>query len=163
MISAVDLLPTFCDLADASGSDQMEGRSLLAPRHEGRSGRGILGEYLSEGVCQPMRYAVCDRLKYVYVHEHPELLFDLDRDPSETENRLNDPAYAGRLEHLRSMVHEGWDPTNLREQVLASQQRRRGRQAENPDPGWDVRPDFDETGLYVRRRNAQATNEERRL
>lgn len=162
-VSLLDLAPTFCDLADVSGSDRMEGHSLLAPRHEGRGGRGILGEYLSEGVCQPMRYAVCDRLKYVYVHEHPELLFDLDRDPNETENRLNDPAYAGRLEHLRSMVHEGWDATSLREQVLASQQRRRGRQADNPDPGWDVRPDFDETRLYVRRQNAQKTNEERRL
>ena len=110
-----------------------------------------------------MRYAVRDRLKYVYVHEHPELLFDLDRDPAETVSRLNDPAYADSLALLRSLVHDHWDPAILREQVLASQQRRRERQANNPNPGWDVRPDFDQTRLYVRRRNAQATNEERRF
>jgi choline-sulfatase len=161
-VSLLDLAPTFCDLADLTTPNQMEGRSLLAPRHEGSEGAGILGEYLSEGVCQPMRYAVCDRLKYVYVHESAELLFDLDQDPDEMENQLNNPVYADRLNHLRALVHEDWDPAAQREEVLASQRRRRALHAENPDPGWDVQPDFDPTSQFVRRRNAQKTNEEHR-
>jgi len=163
-VSLLDLFPTFLDLSNTEPDAPIDGHSL-APVLKGK-GEGerdaVLIEYLSEGVCQPLRAAVRNRLKYVHVHGEEEQLFDLDADPLEQSNRIDDPAYADRCDALRSQVHRNYDPISLRNEVLASQQKRRQSHAANPFPGWDVAPDFDPADQYVRRNNAQVTNIEHR-
>jgi choline-sulfatase len=182
-VSLLDLFPTFLELAipisngTASnslaprwgGEGQGEGASLMSAIHgdDSLSARPILGEYLSEGVCQPMRYIVQDRLKYVHVHDtQPELLFDLTLDPHETINLIDDPAYTDRLTPLRTALHENWNPAAQRETILASQQHRREthrQMQERGEASWDVPPDIDPSPQYVRPQNAHATNDARRL
>ena len=171
-VSLVDLLPTFLELAD------LEDRQVIEAGVDGDSLCGLLGgesrpwkdyallEYYSEGVCQPMRAAVSDRLKYVYVHEETPQLFDLAKDPNELNNCIADAQYHERLQGLRQLVHHDWDPEELRRQVLCSQRNRRyinqARTSGRAEP-WDVRPYFDPSQQYVRRDNAQLTNAKRRL
>lgn len=171
-VSLVDLMPTFLEVAGLEDhpvvGEGLDGESLcgmLAGRDERRT-PGILSEYYSEGVVQPMRMAVRDRLKYVYVHEHAEQLFDLRADPDELVNCIDDPSYAERLAELRRMVHDGWDAAQMREQVIAGQQRRqwiKEAQRDGDKPVWDVTPSFDPSQQYVRENNAQITNESRRV
>ncbi len=180
-VSLLDLFPTFLDLAGASADQphflplppgmgaKTRGASLtpfLRGDADAGGRRGVLTEYFSEGVCQPMRAAIQHRLKYVHVHEEPELLFDLETDAHETVNRIEDPAYADRLQSLKTIVHENYDPAAMREAILASQQRRRRLHRLTTETGaasWDVQPDIDPATQYVRTQDAQATNAARRF
>ena len=162
-VSLVDLMPTFIELSGRELPDSLAGESLgrmLTGEDAARD--GIVCEYYSEGVIQPMRMAVADGVKYVYVHEHEEQLFDLNKDPDELENRMTDAAYADRLADLKKLVHDGWNPAALREEIIASQQRRMMIRAVGGQ-AWDVAPSFDPGAQYVRKKNAQVTNEERRV
>ena len=166
-VSLVDLFPTFVEL---SGRDdwrevesQVDGQSLCAllRGEERKRAQGAVSEYYSEGVCQPMRLAVIDRLKYVYVHKEEPLLFDLAQDPNEMNNCLADPSYVDRLEPLKHLVHDDWDPKEMRRRVLDSQRRRQlihEAMAHGRDESWDVEPHIDASQQYVRHKNAQATN-----
>jgi choline-sulfatase len=170
--SLVDLLPTLAELAGLPDWREVEasadGDSLCGLlRGEGRGWKNVaLSEYYSEGVCQPMRLAVRDGIKYVYVHQEAPLLFDLNRDPHELENRIDDPAYAGRLETLERIVHDGWDGNAIRARVIESQQRRRvinEAMAQGRHERWDVQPHFDATEQYVRHYDAAETSRRKRF
>jgi len=166
-VSLVDLFPTFLELSGLDGwrdiEKQVDGDSLCGLlRGESRPWKDhALSEYYSEGVVQPMRMVVRGGLKYVYVHHEAPQLFDLLTDPHELENVIDDAAYFDRLAGLKPLVHEGWDPDALREQVIASQQRRltilESLSHGQPHP-WDVQPHFDATRQYVRQADAQVTN-----
>ncbi|MGB0578506.1 MAG: choline-sulfatase [Limisphaerales bacterium] len=162
-VSLVDLMPTFIELAGGEVPDSLAGESLGRMLNgEDTERHGVISEYYSEGVIQPMRMAVSGGVKYVYVHEQEEQLFDLKEDPNELENRIADVAYAGQLAELKKLVHEGWDPDAIREEIIESQQRRLIiRQVEKPS--WDVAPSFDPSSQYVRKKNAQVTNIEQRV
>jgi len=171
-VSLLDLCPTLLDLA--SLGDRQEVQEDL----DGHSFAGLLRgdsqdwkdyavcEYYSEGVVRPLRMAVRDHLKYVYVHEEEPRLFDLESDPHEETNVIDEPAYGDRLADLRRLVHDAWDPEGTHERILASQRERgwineamdRGRPAE-----WDLQPHFDATKQYVRQFDAQKTSEMMRV
>jgi choline-sulfatase len=167
-VSLIDLFPTFLELAGlddwAEIQEAVDGDSLGGLLRDDASGSWkdyALGEYYSEGVCQPMRMAVSDRLKYVYVHNEPSQLFDLEKDPHELNNCIGDPVYADRFVALRAKVHNGWDPDEMRARVIESQQRRRYINAAMEHGGpehWDVQPYFDATEQYVREYDSQRTN-----
>ena len=170
-VSLVDLLPTFAEMAGLGDwrevQETVDGDSLcgLLRGERGDWKNYALSEYYSEGVCQPMRMAVRGGLKYVYVHGEEPQLFDLDRDPHELENRADDPAYGERLVELQRLVHEGWDPAELRARVIESQQRRHvinEAMAQGRPEHWDVQPHFDASEQYVRRYDAAETSRRRR-
>jgi choline-sulfatase len=167
-VSLVDLMPTFLELsglADSSAVEEQLAGESLCPMLEGRDKRkraGVISEYYSEGVVQPMRMAVRDGLKYVFVNEHDEQLFDLKADPDELNNCVGDESYGDRLEGLRALVHGDWDPDEIRARVIESQ-RRRLLIRDTGRPGWDAAPGFEPSEQYVRTKNAQVTNIERRL
>lgn len=171
-VSLVDLMPTFLELGELEDAAEVEaslaGESLcgMLAGNDSRKQAGIVAEYYSEGVIQPMRMAVADGVKYVYVHEHEEQLFDLNEDPHELENRIADPSYTAGLAALKRRVHDDWDPVEVRREIIGSQQRRRTIREANQDGrgrSWDVAPSFDPGEQYVRRRNAQVTNEQQRV
>ena len=170
-VSLIDLFPTFCELAGRT-PDTASGNSLcglLSGMDESSAWKDLaICEYLSEGVCEPMRMIVSDRgrWKYVHVRGHDELLFDLQEDPLEQRNLALAPEHQTRRQILREQLLTNWDPDIVREHVIASQQRRRtinlAHQA-NPDLSWDVQPDFDARQQYVRKQNAQEANVTQRI
>ena len=166
-VSLVDLFPTFLELADMEDwqevQEGIEGDSLYGLlKGEGRPWKNYaLSEYYSEGVCQPMRMAVRNDLKYVYVRSEAPQLFDLTNDPHELNNCIDDPAYADRLAELKRLVHSGWDPDTIREEVIQSQQARRfinEAMGHGRPEHWDISPHFDASEQYVRKHDSQFTN-----
>jgi choline-sulfatase len=63
--------------------------------------------------------------KYVHSEADPPLLFDLASDPDERVNLVADPAGRELAGRFRNRIAEDWDLETLREDVLASQARRR--------------------------------------
>lgn len=171
-VSLLDLCPTLLELASLEDLPEVQGNldgdsfvGLLRGDRQDWKNHAVC-EYYSEGVVQPMRMAVRDRLKYAYVHGEAPLLFDLATDPLEEENVIDEPAYEDRLADLRRLVHDGWDPEETRARVLVSQRDRRwineaGACGRTED--WDLQPHFDATQQYVRRFDAQRTSEMMRV
>ncbi len=176
-VSLVDLLPTFCELAEAPDlaaiAATVPGASLCSILSGSASGPDdckdeAICEYLSEGVCEPVRMLVSGqgRWKYVHVRGHQELLFDLRTDPLEQRNLAGLPECSDQLESMREILLADWDADAIRQQVLESQQRRRSihaAHAADPEFSWDAQPSFDARRQYVRKNNAQQTNVQRRL
>ena len=103
-----DLLPTFLEMAGGQVPADMDGLSLT--RLMDGSGRGWR-EYidLEHATCySPDNYwcALTDgKIKYVWrFHTGTEELFDLDKDPHELKNVVNDKKYRDQLEKLRAAM-----------------------------------------------------------
>lgn len=156
--SLVDLFPTLVGLAGAAddyekdqSADERPGRDLF---DDGATVEPLIIDYSANGVITPTRTVVDGSMKYVYVHGHEELLFDLDEDPDEWRNVIDDPAYGKRREALRGACMSGWDPDAAHARTLASQ-RRRAFLGEALSTGlvrdWDYQPFFDATRQHMRR------------
>ena len=171
-VSLIDLLPTMNQWSALANREEIEptvpGDSLcgLLLGDDSSWKDSAITEYLSEGVCEPMRMIVGDGLKYIHVRGHEDLLFDLRRNPQETENHSADPAYLERLTRLKTRLLANWDDDEVRRRVLESQQRRRiinEATLQGPAESWDVEPHFDVTEQFVRREDAQVRNNKLRI
>lgn len=98
-VNLVDLFATLCDLADIPTPEGLDSRSL-APFLQGEDANWD-NETISH--MHPGQLMIKgDSLKYQwYGADIPEVLFDLERDPKERENFINDPAYADKLEYFQ--------------------------------------------------------------
>lgn len=167
-ISLVDLFPTFLELGlvkeppDAERFlPHLDGQSvapfLRGEEHTSWSDRAII-ENNSEGTIKPIRALIAGRHKFVYVHERPDQLFDLNSDPNEWRNVMDEPAYREIATRLRAEVLVGWDPAEEERRVLASQLRRiflKEALYQGQYAPWDYQPVFDATRTYVRRERKQ--------
>ena len=108
-VNLCDLYATLADLAGLPIPDGLDSRSLV-PLLEG-DGDGWTNETISQydGVNLMIKR---DDLKYQYYGEDmPEVLWDLERDPSETRNFIDDPAYGDAVAEFRSRRDElGYGP-----------------------------------------------------
>ena len=99
-VSLCDLFATLCDLAGLAIPEGLDSRSL-APLL-----RGEAVAWENEAVAQLGKEHVMirhDALKYQYYGpDVPEVLFDLDADPDETRNVLDDPPYADAVAGFRA-------------------------------------------------------------
>lgn len=129
--SLVDLFPTFCEIAEVDSSFvaacELRGLSLtnLMTNREDRSPRYAIIEYLGEGTTEPLRAIVGDGLKLVEIRTQPSILFDLQTDPFETKNMIEDEAYQERRGKLQNKLMENWDAGMVKRDVIRSQSRRR--------------------------------------
>jgi len=159
-VSLLDLFPTLTELGGAPqdwpGSDDLDGASLMGLLRGDSDAwdRPVIAEYLGEGILQPMRMIRDGRWKYVDVHEHEPLLFDLVEDPREARNLSGAPEVAEVEDGLRDRLLHGWDGAAMRERVMADQQQRL-MLLEALDQGvqfpWDYQPAVDASRQYVRR------------
>ena len=106
-VSLVDLFPTLCELAEIPVPTGLDGRSLVPLM------QGDAADWPNEVYCElyhelngPSEMVKQDHLKYFRFHgrDWPEQLFDLDADPEETRNLIDDPAYAADLQRLRARL-----------------------------------------------------------
>jgi choline-sulfatase len=127
-VSLLDLLPT---LLDAAGLDpdvaDTPGQSLLrlAGGAVPDGSRPVYGEFLGEGLTEPMVMIRDGRFKYIAMRGAPALLFDVVADPEERVNLFGTGRAAGVAERLAGIAEARWDLTALRELVVASQRERR--------------------------------------
>lgn len=107
LVSSVDLMPTILDYAGQSCPDDVHGRSLR-PHVEGRRSRALaFAERTGRGNRWIQRMIRTDRWKYVYRSIGGSALFDLESDPHENVNTVNDPGRAGKVRELHRRLR-GW-------------------------------------------------------
>ncbi len=110
MILNNDLAPTLLALAGLAAPAHMDGKSFL-PLLKGQKPpwrESFLYEYYSGGTYPAMQTTVgvrTDRYKYItypLVKNDTDELYDLQADPHEMTNLINDPAAAGALKKMQA-------------------------------------------------------------
>jgi choline-sulfatase len=136
-------------------ADTLDGRSLL-PFLEGNGveiPNAVYGEMLAEGAVAPLLMIRRDRYKYIYSEPDPPQLFDLEDDPNELINLADQQEYRELCHEFYAELLQQWDPGDLREQVIDSQQRRkvvyRSLRSGRHTP-WDFQPYQDASQKYMR-------------
>lgn len=126
-VSTIDVTPTLGALAgiDMDAIRPWTDGENLVPLAQGAARQSpVAMEYAAEGTVSPM---VCLRegaWKYIRCDADPELLFNLDSDPQERRNLVDDPAHVGTLEAFRAMADGRWDLASFDAAVRESQARR---------------------------------------
>jgi hypothetical protein len=109
VVSLVDLAPTLCELAGLTPPVTMHGRSLLNLIRYPESTRHADERFLEydeqKGKPYPARGIVTKRYKFIdYLKDTHDVLYDLERDPDEMHNVVNDFHYDGLAEVLRNRI-----------------------------------------------------------
>ena len=106
LVSGLDLMPTFLDYAGIAAPASLEGRSLRPL---------VAGETMpwrefvvSETYGPEVRMIRTSRYKYILFAqgENCEQFFDMEKDPGEMKNLINDSALAGEVARHRSLLQE---------------------------------------------------------
>ncbi|WP_077623211.1 choline-sulfatase [Sediminibacillus massiliensis] len=129
-VSLVDLAATFMTVADVPECDKwlakMDGDSFeaLLAGEEADWKDEVISEYYGEGPVQPMIMLRAGNFKYVYVHEHDSLLFDLKKDPNEIKNLAQSPEYKQLLSKFEERILSEFDMEQIKKDTLQSQEER---------------------------------------
>ncbi|MFW5915204.1 MAG: sulfatase-like hydrolase/transferase, partial [Planctomycetota bacterium] len=111
LISLADVMPTICEFAGEQGElDFAQGRSFR-PLLEGKTPpdwrQDVVVEFdgLNHGACT-LRTLRHDRFKYGLNLAHRDELYDLENDPHETRNLINEPGYQNTAGELRQRLFD---------------------------------------------------------
>jgi choline-sulfatase len=126
VVSLVDLVATFVDVAGAPRAAPLDGESLWRlARGEATDWKNeAFAEYLAHGVARPMAMLRRGRYKLNYSLDDPPELYDLATDPHEFQDLSADPAFREVREDLRARLLADWDPVALEQRVRQSQRDR---------------------------------------
>ncbi|MDR2439470.1 MAG: sulfatase [Planctomycetaceae bacterium] len=112
MVEFVDILPTLIDFCGLRNPGNLEGISLKPLLQENVETVWKKAAFLTD---QDQGQAVRTK-KYSYMEfgepkrtaNFEAALFDLEQDPNETVNQINNPAYADVKKELAELLHKGW-------------------------------------------------------
>ena len=155
--SLVDLLPTILDIAGKEIPEMampVDGRSLweMAKGKTCEDGEAI-AEYCAECASHPMFMIRRGKYKYIHCDVDPPQLYDLNNDPDELKNLIEDPTYEDIAQSFKSEVLTRWDSEVIRTNVIATQKQRRGIHAAMEAGilhSWDYNPPRDASNEFVR-------------
>ncbi len=125
-VSLVDIFPTLSEITGAQIPPNLAGRSLLPCIEDGHEPEEetIFCEYHGEGVHAPCFMARRGDYKYVYVHGHEERLYNVEEDPDEYRNLIEERGYADVAANLRKSILNQFDPDRVSDEALRSQRNR---------------------------------------
>ena len=111
-VRLLDLMPTIVELAEARIPEQIDGRSA-APLLRGEPPAdwpdSVYCEHHGEvWGYQSQRMVRTRRWKYVFTPHDIDELYDLERDPAEMHNLIDDPSAAGILDEMKARLL-GWN------------------------------------------------------
>jgi choline-sulfatase len=155
--SHLDLLPTLAGIAADGGSFTpavaIDGQSLLGALSGGTHHDEAIGEYCGEGAVAPLMMIRRGNWKFVHTPSDPDQLYDLKADPLEKTNLAGRAEQATTVEAFRTEVKQRWDMPRIKEQVIASQRRRRlvyDSLSQGKHQVWDFQPIRDAGTSYMR-------------
>ncbi len=126
-VSHLDLYPTLREAFGVEGWDvPLDGRSLWPALTRGVElpDEPVFSEYYSCDVKGPERMVRFKHFKLNFYYGQGMELFDLEKDPAETVNRIDDPGYAPIRAELEAMLFEDWNPEAIRKDIVIDQNRR---------------------------------------
>ena len=90
----------------------IDGNSLAPALHGDVSQMNdmVISEFAADGSTGPSRMVKRGSMKYMDLEGIETLLFDLDQDPLELNNLIEDQSYAGEAEELRAICEKGLEP-----------------------------------------------------
>ncbi len=162
LVIGLDIMPTFLDYAGIEAPASLRGRSLR-PVVEGNAGEWR--EFVAAETMEPeARMIRTARYKYICYGEgdHREQLFDMQSDPGELRNLINDVTLAAEVARHRTLLQDWMKSTNdtfgKGPQKLAEVKRRESRPKANPampekdpppaKPEPTKKPDTDRTASF---------------
>ena len=108
LASLLDLLPTFCDSAEIEVPPDLDGASLLPAIHENAPLRdAVFSEFYEYGAAE--RMIRTGRWKYVHSEGDRHQLYDLEKDPAENRNLIDDPQHRETAAWLDDWLCRDWD------------------------------------------------------
>lgn len=81
-------------------------------------------EYSGEGIIHPMIMMRKGSFKYVHVHRHTPLLFDLKNDPYEVKDLSEKFEYEHIVHSFQHTIQSAWDGDTMEKKILKSQKER---------------------------------------
>ena len=100
LVELRDIMPTVLSLADADIPDTVDGQNILADNFHREY---IHGEHSGGNIGN--QFIVTEHDKYIwYMQSGKEQYFNLDKDPRELHNAINDSEYSNRISYLRSLL-----------------------------------------------------------
>jgi choline-sulfatase len=130
VVSLVDLAATLMQMGNVPDCDkwisEMDGDSFepLLVSDDPQWKDEMICEYYGEGPIHPMIMLRKGPYKYVHVHEHEPLLFDMVQDPNETKSLASLPDYAHVLEEFKSRIIHSFDMQQIEKNIIQSQKER---------------------------------------
>ncbi len=159
VLSLVDLTPTLMELIDVKDREfwqaDMDGDSFCellfgaAPTWKDEA----WCEYFSEGVLKTSATLRKGSFKLSVVHEHDSVLYNVEKDPSETRNLIDVEDFQEIRHSLESRIHDCIDFADIEKNVALSQRRRLlilEAMKTGSETCWDFQPQRDVTEEYVR-------------
>jgi choline-sulfatase len=116
-VNLCDLFATFCELCGIPAPDGLDSRSLVPLMRGNTDGwNNETVSHFSDGGHDAVKdnnyvnnlMIKQDNLKYQFYQNMPEVLFDLKRNPEETVNFIDDPAYASSVERIPCPFGTAW-------------------------------------------------------
>ena len=124
-VSLVDLFPTFLETGNVMSQDDdldLPGRSLLSMVNGGpEEERVVFGEYHGSASLEGSYMIRWRDFKYIYHAGFKPQLFNIESDPFERIDLIDDPDFALIVERCDSMVRERVDPEQLSAQAKKEQ------------------------------------------
>ncbi len=168
--SLLDLMPTLLEAAAERPFDDLvdplDGQSLvpaLAGKPAGLRDLAI-SEFAADGSTGPSRMVRQGAWKLMYLEGVDSLLYNLEDDPLELDNRYDDPQCSAIVQDLEAVLFDGWDPQLWYDKIRQNQLRRlKIHSVTGGDPTYvyKIRPDDDQR--YIRNAGAADTKARARL
>ena len=127
-VSTIDLCPTICELAGVTMSEVtswITGESLFGIMRGEKRQNPVLMEYAAEASHAPMVCVRKDQWKYIFCSLDPEQLFDLDKDPNELDNLIENTDYKSTIQSFRDTIGSTWNLDRFDQDVRESQAKRK--------------------------------------
>jgi len=108
LVSNLDLVPSILDVAGLSFHDEVDGASLI-PLCTGQTSEwraDLMCETYGHRIDHIGRLVVTDRFKYIANMNQMDELYDLEKDPYELVNLIDDPAQGDVLSNMKARL---WD------------------------------------------------------
>jgi arylsulfatase A-like enzyme len=100
-----DLMPTFIDIAGGRTDNQVDASSIVPVLKGVETRESVMyAEFYGHQVPTSQRVIRTERFKYIFNGSHSDELYDLERDPWEMMNLLDDPEYKVVLQELREQL-----------------------------------------------------------